>query len=595
MISRWEMIKRVLKNKLASLGYGAGFIENKIRSFVCTVDVSKYTEADLDQKVELVTYDTPTADIQRQFLNIGGNVQDKFVFDGQLDVSSKLCSIGSQMTVADYKLGSKLCVVLIDAEANIKILFYNPARDTSTRYGSRTYEEVFGEEREQEASDYLGALTAGGRVSSLKAKDIVYTLLSEYIIDVIMHENSTPKLRICETANKFAESITNYYYKYINHRINRIEFVEKEVNIRFLGSGVTEGRISNDPYLTLSEVNRFADFNLNKPTYAWICEGERMQEVLLLFTATERFNKNTYRELIENKEDPALRTEIEKLTTRFSTEAGYAISRQYIQGVLKRLNRELLCPPIDFIRRYSNETPDVIEPLKYKYVTIKNRREFENSLYNSIENNLNGRYKFRFVEKLSGIYLTIGNKLNYTDLQGKLVKKQSIADFNINFNAAVIKRETIIDERSIPQLLGYIYNDVNMTGTDMLPVPSIEVVFYFPDLSAIGRDVEMYNGTSIEIAKGDGFTSFYDIGSGAAMEINVAKPKDPNEKYVTVKYVNSESKTLKENIIRDVPIGSIYTPELIPEIADKDGKEWILDVNQTPNVKVSTDNNANII
>ncbi len=589
------MIKKVLKSKLVSLGYGAGFVEGKVRNMTFTVDTSKYTEAELSNRVDIVFYDNPTAEIQRLFLNIEGNSKDKAVFDGQIDVRQKMSAIGSQMTVADYQLDKKLCIVFVNAEAKIKIIFYNPSDDICVRYRNQSYEEVFGEERDQEAADYVGALTAGGRVSSLKAKDIVYILLSEYIIDIIMHENATPKIRICDSANKFAEAITNYYYKYINRKINRIEYVEKEVNIKYLGSGVSSGYISNDPYLTLSEVNNYANFNLSRPTYAWIYEGDRMQDVLLLYIATERFAKTTFKELQETKEDPEFKMEVEKITNKFSTEAGYAISRQYIQGVFKKLNRELICVPTDFIRHYTNDSMEAIEPLRYRFVVIKNRRDFESNLYNSIENNINGRYKYRFVEKLSGIYLTIGNKLNYTDLQGKLVKKQSIADFNINFNAAVIKRETIIDERSIPQLLGYIYNDVNKIGTDMLPVPSVEVVFYFPEITSIGKEVEMYNGTSVEAARGDGFTSFYDIGSMAAVDYSVTKPRDPNEKYITVKYVNSDDVILKENIIRDMPLGSIYTPELLPNITDKEGKEWILAPNQTPNIKVSTDNAQNVV
>ena len=59
------MIKRVLKNKLVSLGYGAGFVEQKLRDFPVTVDASKYTEGELLQKVEVLEYDEPNADIPR--------------------------------------------------------------------------------------------------------------------------------------------------------------------------------------------------------------------------------------------------------------------------------------------------------------------------------------------------------------------------------------------------------------------------------------------------------------------------------------------------------------------------------------------------
>ena len=191
--------------------------------------------------------------------------------------------------------------------------------------------------------------------------------------------------------------------------------------------------------------------------------------------------------------------------------------------------------------------------------------------------------------------MTIGNKLNYTDLSGKFVKKQSIADFNINFNAAIVKRETIIDERSIPQLLGYMYRDIDNKGTDMLPVPSVEVVFYFPEINAIGAEVEMYNGTSIEVARGDGTTSFNESNSTKLQQPIGIRPKDPNEKYVVVKYVNSDGEVLKENIIRDVMVGNVYIPELLPVINDREGKEWICEPNQLLSLNVSNDNSRNEI
>ena len=588
------MIKRVLKSKLVSLGYGAGFVEGKMKEFAISLDASKYTEGELQQRVNVIFCEKPNATIPRFYLNIEKTYIDKFIFDGKLDSFAKFSMVGSQIMTCDYTLSEKLCIIGITEDLQIDILMYNPSDDIKTRYSGKTYEEIYGEERETEAGEYLQALTAGGRVPSLKAKDILYVLMSEYVIDLIMIENLSPRIRLYDNAAKFAEVITNYEYKYINRRINRIEFVEKTIEIRNKGAKVEIGNISNDPYLLLSEVNHIPDFSLNTPTYVWLVD-ETKQDILAIFSASERYNKSTYRELYEYKDDPELRTEVDKITMRFSNEVGYAISRQYINSVFKKLNRELIVLPVDIIRKYTQENYDYIEPLRYKFTVIKNRRDFESVLYNSIENNLNGRYKYRFVEKLSGIYLTIGNKLNYTDLTGNLIRKQSIADFNINYNAAVIKRETIIDSRSIPQLMGYIYKDVDNIGTDMLPVPSIEVVFYFPDISSIGRDVEMYNGTAVEVARGDGISAFSEIGLGAGAVGTVAKPRDPNEKFITVKYINSDGEILKENIIRDVMIGSIYTPEIIPVINDKEGKEWIISGNQIPNVKVTDDNTRNIV
>ena len=90
----------------------------------------------------------------------------------------------------------------------------------------------------------------------------------------------------------------------------------------------------------------------------------------------------------------------------------------------------------------------------------------------------------------------IGNKLEYTDEKGELVKRQSIADFNVNAPTAIIRKETFIDESRIPDLLGYIYEDMESFGTEKLPIPSINVDIYIPRKS--DTTVSMYNGTSLD-------------------------------------------------------------------------------------------------
>ncbi len=589
------MIRRVLKNKLVELGYAVSYVENKIKEFNITVSIENYTESELIKKIKVITYDKPTTEIPRFFLNVKGELVDKFLFDGKLSPFTKFSIIGSQISLLDYPLAEKLCIVGMTANADIMILLYVPSKETINRYANRTYENIFGEERESIAGDYLEALTAGNRISNSKAKDIIYVLLTEFVVDTILVENSNPRLKLYDNALKFAENITNYEFKYINRRINRIEFVEKYVNVKYTGYGVKIGNISNNPYLVLKDVNNYPDFYLNRPTYVWIASNSRGQEEIAIYTANEMYAKNSYKELMLTMEDVELRQQSDALTMQFSTEMGYQISRDYIFSVIKRLNRELIIPSMDIIRNNTQEGFEHIEPLRYRFSVVKNKKEFESMLYNSIEDNLNSRYRYRFVEKLSGIYMTIGNKLNFTDLNGKFIKKQSVADFNINFNAAIVKRETLIDGRSIPQLMGYMYRDLANDGTDMLPVPSIEVVFYFPDITSLGAEVEMYNGTSVEIAKGDGITSFSEIGTDKVPQSVVSRPKDPNEKYVVVKYINSDGEKLKETIEREVMIGGTYIPEIIPIINDREGKEWICEPNQLLSLTVSMDNSKNEI
>lgn len=589
------MIKRVLKNKLVALGYAATYVENKIKEFEISVDATNYTESELNQKIKVLMCDKPTTEVPKFFLNINGELVDKFLFDGKLNTFTKLSAIGSQISLLDYPLAEKLCIIGLTKDADILILLYMPSKETLNRYSNRTYEDLVAEERDSIVIDYMEALTSGNRLSNIKAKDVIYVLLSEFVIDTILVENSNPRLKLYDNASKFAENITNYEYKYINRKINRIEFVEKYIDVRFLGFGVKIGNISNDPYLLLKEVNNYPDFYLNRPTYAWLKANNKGQEEIAIYTANEMYSHTTYKEMMSAREDIELKQEANKLTSKFSSEMGYQISGEYIFSVLKKLNRELIILPIDFIRMHNSDSYEYIEPLRYRFTTVNDKKEFEDLLYNSIDDNLNGRYRYRFVEKLSGIYMTIGNKLNYTDNNGKIIRKQSVADFNINFNAAIVKRETLIDVRAIPQLLGFMYKDIDDRGTEMLPVPSIEVVFYFPEVSDIGNDVEMYNGTAIDVARGDGFTAFNEIGLNKIQHSVVTKPKDPNEKYIVVKYVNSNGEILKENIIRNVMVGSTHVPDTLPVINDREGKEWICEPNQLLSINVSMDNSKNEI
>ena len=47
----------------------------------------------------------------------------------------------------------------------------------------------------------------------------------------------------------------------------------------------------------------------------------------------------------------------------------------------------------------------------------------------------------------------IGNKLEYTDENGELVRRQSVADFNVNAPTAIIRKETYTSADRIPDLL----------------------------------------------------------------------------------------------------------------------------------------------
>ena len=65
--------------------------------------------------------------------------------------------------------------------------------------------------------------------------------------------------------------------------------------------------------ILLSEVNKVPDFKLNKPTYAWILDNGSRQEELAIYTASDGASMSTYKELMDTRDDPSLRQEMEKL------------------------------------------------------------------------------------------------------------------------------------------------------------------------------------------------------------------------------------------------------------------------------------------
>lgn len=76
----------------------------------------------------MLYYDSPTPEVPRFYLNISKDYTDRFVFDGQLDYSSKFSSVGSQIIICDYVLTEKICMIGITKDLNIDILVYTPSR-----------------------------------------------------------------------------------------------------------------------------------------------------------------------------------------------------------------------------------------------------------------------------------------------------------------------------------------------------------------------------------------------------------------------------------------------------------------------------------
>lgn len=495
------------------------------------------------------------------------------------------------MTVPDYELDKPLCIIGITMHLELEVMLYKPSKDVEQKYSNKTYEEAFEKERNLIVSDYLGALSAGNRLNSIKAQDIIHVLMTEFVFDAIMLENLNPKIKLYDNASKFSEAITNYDLKYINRKINKIETAQKVLKVKYAGNGVKLGLLSNDPYLKINEIQNAPNFYLNKPSYVWFLDNGKGQEEIAIYTANDSYIQNEYGELLQNNNEKLLKI-AKDLATQFSLQVGYEVSEAYVYDIVSKLNVELIVPSINLIKMYATGNTDNIEPLKYKFKLITSPEQFEELLYNSIEDNLGRKYRYRFVENIQDDLTNVGNKLNYTDASGERVIKQSIADFNVNMYAVIIKRETMIDVSSVQQLLGYMYEDMESTGTSLLPVPSIEVNFYFPDAAILNKGVNMYNGTAPENIVGEfsNSNSFYGIPTNGVE--NRENMQETDERSVVVKYVNSNGEILKVNTIIKQKINSIFTPEIIPVINDKQGKEWVCDSNQNLNIRVTTSENV---
>ena len=271
------------------------------------------------------------------------------------------------------------------------------------------------------------------------------------------------------------------------------------------------------------------------------------------------------------------------------------IDEDIIKSVLRKLNYELMFPSTDIIQKNLMNKADVIEPIKYKYKIINDPAEFEELLYITIEDSMARKYKYKLVENALEDLTTIGNKLEYTDEDGTMVRKQSIADFNVNLPAVVIRRETYIDISKIPELLGYIYQDMKYYGTEGLPVPNIEVDFYIPGPGLANGIVAMFNGTILDFSV-DKITkqTFHSTNVGRDEAYIIGGNEVPGSTYVTVKYVNSKGEVLKENRVGNVFPNSSFMPDVIPVINDKEGKEWVfendsfmpLTINENPDLNV---------
>lgn len=588
-----KTILSVLKEKLNALGYNDNISNSIIKKFDFALIEKQITdESEYEKIIKVDEFEEPTVEIIELFLNIKYDVLQVEVLEGDIELSATESSIGTRFAIADYTLSKRCALMAMTTDFKIEIMIYDPNPKIQNIYNGIKYEQNYKKDRDEIVKEYYDAFLANGRVSERKIKEILTMLVSDYVIDEMAVNNLNPRIKMYDNEAKYAENLYSYSLRFINLRTNRIEMLSKKARIKRASKSVQQGVITNDPYVKLDKMPPEANFPLNTISYYWMLKGNN--EEISIFIAPRVYQQATFAEL--KKDDPRISQLADELSKKFRRESDADVKTEVIENALRKLNLELMFPSANVIRENLINKSDMIETISYKYKAITDPTEFEEMLYITIEDNVSKRYKYNLVENVLEDLTTIGNKLAYTDENGTLVKKQSIADFNVNAPAIIIRRETFIDITRIPDLLGYIYEDMKYYGTDGLPVPNIEVDFYIPQAGFDRQKVTMFNGTSLEfsidnISKKNLFNesaedSAYVIGSNDVL---------PGSTYVTVRYLNSKGEILKENKVGNVFPRTTYLPEIIPVINDKDGKEWVFQSREVTPFLLTENPDMNII
>lgn len=588
-----KTVLSVLEDKLSMLGYNDNISSTILRKFDLGLIEKRITdESEYENVVDIEEFDEPTVEIIELFLNIKYDVLQVEVLEGDITTSTADTSIGTKFVTADYTLSKRCALIAMTGDFKMKIMIYKPNPKIQTMYNGIKYEQTFKRERDEIVNDYYEAFLDNGRVPERKIKEILTMLVSDYVIDDMAVNGLNPRIKMYDNETKYAENLYSYSLRFINLRSNRIEVLNKKARIRRSSKNVQPGMITNDPYVKLDKMPPEADFPLNTISYYWFLRSGNVEEIAI-FIAPRVYSQAMFSEF--RREDPRISELADDLSRKFRRDSNVDISKEKLETALKKLNFELMFPSISIIRDNLANKSDLIEPIKYKYKVITDPTEFEEMLYITIADNVSKRYKYNLVENVLDDLTTIGNKLEYTDEDGMLVRKQTVADFNVNAPAIIIRRETFIDITGIPDLLGYIYEDMKYYGTDGLPVPNIEVDFYIPKIQGGSGSISMFNGTSLEstIANSSKKNLFNEVNESAY--VIGSNQVLPGSTYVTVKYLNSKGEILKENKVGNVFPRTPYLPEMIPVINDKDGKEWVISSKDITPFLLNEDPEQNVI
>lgn len=435
-------------------------------------------------------------------------------------------------------------------------MYYEPNDYTIENFENQTYEMIFEKKREALEKEYITALNKKPMDTT---KKIINLLETEYVLDYLLIYDLNPRMKLFTDANSFADAITNHTYFYtVNYELKKLE---KTILPKKIGAGVKIGNITNNPFVSLKDVNQIADFPLEKLSYVWLSSDLDGEERLMVYTAEDSLKFPTYFDY-KSQEDKLILEEIEKLRVQFSDSVGYDISKDYLKKIFQKLNYAIISPPIEFIEKYSGHGKTEIKPFTYQYKAILQKEEFEKELYIQLQESFTGKFKFIFVENLSGIYTKIGSKF----LESEENFEVDGADFNVATNAAIIKKETFVSASMIENLRGK--KEISKELIEKLPIPNVEVIFYFPAKEDISKNVKMYNGSSIEHL----FDKLpnYEIDNKEKVEV-----KAPEKKInVEIQYIDKNGETIIPPTKQELFWDSKYSLDEFEYIVDNDGNTW---------------------
>ena len=340
-------VLKVLKEKLNTLGYNEAIASSVLSKFdLALIENSNVDVENISDFITVEEYDEPNVEIIRMYLNVNNDILQCEVLEGDIQIYATESAIGTRFAVADYTLSKRSAIIGITNEFKVKIILYKPSTKIQNLYSNLTYEKIYKKERDDVTLAYyepfLEAACRNGRATERKVREIFALLVSDFVIDEIAIKDLNPRFKMYDNEYKYAENLYSYSLGYINVKNNRVEFLEKDANIKMLSKNVQTGMVTNDPYIKFDKLGNSADFPLNTVSYYWVEGSRSVQEQIAIFLSPRVYEQGMFSELV--KEDPKIENLARDLTRVFKRDSNQDVDYEDIRDVLKKLNLELIFP-----------------------------------------------------------------------------------------------------------------------------------------------------------------------------------------------------------------------------------------------------------